>query len=57
MVTTEGGGVYPKAYHRHVFLSSELSVDALPSGFLSQNTKGQSWQPRGVPREEEGVRK
>jgi hypothetical protein len=57
MVTTEGDGVYPKAQHRHVSLSSELSVDALPSGFLSQNTKGRSWQPRGVPREEEGVRK
>jgi hypothetical protein len=57
MVTTEGDGVYPKAQNRHVSLSTELSIDTLPSGFLSQNTKGCSWQPRGVPREEEGVRK
>jgi hypothetical protein len=57
MITTERDGVYPKAQHQHVSLSLELSVDALPYGFLSQNTKERSWQPRGVLREEEGVRK
>jgi hypothetical protein len=57
MITTERDGVYPKTQHLHVSLSSKLSVDALPYGFLSQNTKERSWQPRGVPREEEGVRK
>jgi hypothetical protein len=56
MITTKRDGAYPKAQHRHVSLSSELSVDALSYGFLSQNTKERSWQPRGVPREEEGVR-
>jgi hypothetical protein len=49
-------GAYPKAQHRHVSLPSEPSVDALSYEFLSQNTKERSWQPRGVPREEEGVR-
>jgi hypothetical protein len=57
MITTERDRVYSKAQYRHVSLSSELSVDALPYGFLSQNTKERSWQPRGIPREEEGVRK
>jgi hypothetical protein len=52
MITTKSDGAYPKAQHRHVSLSSELSVDALSYGFLSQNTKERSWQPR----EEEGVR-
>jgi hypothetical protein len=56
MITTKRDGAYPKAHHRHVSLSSELSVDALSYGFLSQNTKEWSWQPRGIPREEEGVR-
>jgi hypothetical protein len=56
MITTKRNGAYPKAQHRHVSLSSKLSVDTLSYGFLSQNTKERSWQPRGVPKEEEGVR-
>jgi hypothetical protein len=57
MITTERDGVYPKTQHWHVSLSSGLSVDVFPYGFLSQNTKERSWQPRGIPREEEGIRK
>jgi hypothetical protein len=56
MITTKRNGAYPKAQRRHVFLSSELSVDTLSYEFLSQNTKERSWQPRGIPGEEEGVR-
>jgi hypothetical protein len=55
MITTNRNGAYPKAQHRHVSLSSELSVDALSCEFLFQNTKEWSCQPRGVSGEEEGV--
>jgi hypothetical protein len=40
----------------HVSLSSELSVNTLSYGFLSQNTKEWLWQPRGTLKEEEGMR-
>jgi hypothetical protein len=56
MITTKRNRAYPKAQHRHVSLSSKLFVDDLSYGFLSQNTKERSWQPRGVPGEEEGVK-
>jgi hypothetical protein len=55
MITTKRNGAYPEAQHRHVSLPSELSVNALSYGFLSQNTKEWFWQPRGIPGEEEGV--
>jgi hypothetical protein len=56
MITTKRDEAYPKAQHRHVSLSLELSIDAISYGFLSQNTKERSWKPRGLPREKEGVR-
>jgi hypothetical protein len=56
VITTKRNEAYLKAQYRHVSLPSELSVNALSYKFLSQNTREQSWQPRGVPREEEGVR-
>jgi hypothetical protein len=34
----------------------KLFVETLPHRFLTPNTKKRFWQPRGIPKEEEGVR-
>jgi hypothetical protein len=38
------------------FPSRKPFVEALPHGFLTQNTKKRLWQPKGILEEEEGVR-
>jgi hypothetical protein len=38
------------------FPSRKPLVEALPHGFLTQNTKKRLWQPKGILEEEEGVR-